>query len=72
MLTVKELREILSAMNPDDVIVMSSDPEGNSYDYVSKNCVAEVIFRPERYGGEVVSPDEQEDGDIRAVCFWPG
>ena len=72
MLTVKDLCEILSAMDPDDPIVMSSDPEGNRYSYVSRQGVSEIVFRPDGgWGGDVVDPDEQADGDIRAVCFWP-
>lgn len=37
-MTVRELIKILKTASPNDLVVMSSDPEGNSYDTLE--CVA--------------------------------
>jgi hypothetical protein len=84
-MTVKELKEILSMCNDDDVIVMSIDSEGNCYHPLSSDGVNTSDYNWDgEYNGEiglrVLTPELElsgyteddilEDGTA-CVVFWP-
>ena len=80
-MNIQELIEILEMMDPTATVVLSSDPEGNSYSpledysegfYDSKysefHKPEEVIDTTGEDFEENATPDKQE---TNAVAFWP-
>jgi hypothetical protein len=63
--TVKDLIAILSELNPDDIIVMSKDSEGNSYSPLT-DCDPYGVYIPStRYSGEIlIRPELKEQVDL--------
>lgn len=77
---VKYLLEILQECNPDDVVIMSRDAEGNGYsplaDYSDEyNYLAESDWAGDIYPRDSNNPDwdyiPQGDGEIGCVVLWP-
>lgn len=79
---VRELIEALSKQNPDDLVVLSQDAEGNGYSSVWDLAVSYV--EPDYTGGrlegvlsaEDIEDDSDEDyGELddytRVVTIWP-
>jgi len=74
---VKDLIERLSKCDPEDVVVLSRDPEGNNYSPVSEIC-GDLKFKEDRRDGEIYGPDEadwvgEEEFNAlpNAVALWP-
>lgn len=67
MMTVRELIELLSTLEPERVVILSSDREGNSYSpldaYSEDYYVAETT-----YSGEVYPTLEEADSDDAVPC----
>jgi hypothetical protein len=71
-ITVKHLIAILKQCNPESIIVLSRDSEGNEF----HPMVEEIAFgkyaphNPERpyMGGEL---EDSSEKDSNAVCLWP-
>ena len=58
---VREVIEVLSELNPDEVVLMSSDPEGNSY-YLVRGIDSDASYDPdEGYRLETVAERDEED-----------
>jgi hypothetical protein len=84
-MTVRELIERLQQENPDDMVVMSKDAEGNHHSPLEtvSQCVyvAETTWFGETYPRELTdddradgwSDDDLYDGDngVNAVHLWP-
>jgi hypothetical protein len=85
MITVKDLIEKLSNLDPELPIILSEDSEGNSYNYLrviddntmflyNDNEIKLHHLTPElkahRYSEEDVFNPEEDDG-VRCVVFWP-
>ncbi len=71
--TVRQLIEELKGFDPDAVVVLSCDAEGNGYSPLY--AMGECRYRPDMpWHGEVDHPDEPfEDADsVPAVGLWPG
>lgn len=60
--------EILSELPGDTKICLSSDPEGNSYDWV---FAADFCHYTEDDELRPLDDDEVEDGDPKALFLWP-
>jgi len=56
MTTVKELIEILKTLNQDDIVILSSDPEGNSYSPIHPGVEIDM-----KYAGGQVRPAKLTD-----------
>ncbi len=80
-MNVRELITQLQEVDPERVVVIASDPEGNSYSELSSYSSRYGFVEDEGavYIGEL-GPDELDDGytdeDVRAdavpaVVFWP-
>lgn len=67
-LTVKQLIEKLQKFNPDAMIVMSRDAEGNSY---SPAQSVEPAFYVEEKPWHGYLAEEAVAGTTEAVVFWP-
>ena len=65
-MTVKELIESLSALDPDLKIVLQTDPEGNGYYPLSG--VEETRLNDD---GAAMHPDDWEYNMVRAVVIYP-
>ena len=69
--TVRELVEKLSYLNPDAIVCLSRDPEGNTFTPFSGNigtCLYSDSWEDVYF--EDPDLDEPEDG-IDAVVLWP-
>lgn len=81
---VKELVKRLQKCNPDDIVVLSRDAEGNGY--FEARVIDEVVFAPE--DAEIYEHELTEELQVRgftqedvrqangetyknAVCLWP-
>jgi len=77
MMTVKQLREILENYKPTDLVILSSDGEGNSFSPLVDST--QGFYIPDTtWGGDFVDEDDvDEDDDInlegasRAIVLWP-
>lgn len=78
-LTVGELREILAPLDADTIIVLSSDPEGNSYS-PAYNADDQRNYADGEVGFRVLTPEIKADGydhhdllpdGVPAVVIWP-
>lgn len=76
--TVKELIEALQKLDQDSIIVMSSDPEGNSYDTLCS--IEPMMYADGEIGYDKLTPELKKHGyteeDLltdgrKAVVFWP-
>jgi len=69
---IKDLIEKLKEFDPDSLVVLSSDEEGNSYSKASGD-IGSYCFN--QHSGEIFRDDEidQDDADIleRCVVIWP-
>lgn len=65
---VKELLEILNLCDPEAIVIMSRDAEGNGYSPL--NNIGEDLYEAEtsRYGD--LADDRSIDAE-EAVVFWP-
>lgn len=84
-MTVRQLKEILSTCNDDDVIVMSIDSEGNGYHPLSEDGVNTSDYNWDgEYNGEIglralnkdleksgYTEDDLMESGIACVVFWP-
>lgn len=86
-MTVKEFIALLSECDPDDIIIMATDAEGNAYNYFDGNMnLHEYNYMEYNYGGEIklrkLTPElveqgfSEEDTDINqngtpCVVLWP-
>lgn len=82
MITVSELIEELSELDPDTVVVLSKDGEGNSFspysDYNDGQYFPDTTWAGEFHSQQALdSPEEYfedeeipEDG-LKAICLWP-
>ncbi len=69
MITVRELIELLQKEDPDRVVVMSKDIEGNGFSPLF-DMSAHAYAEETRWAGELY--DEVVGGDgVRALCLWP-
>lgn len=82
---VKQLRELLAQCNDDDVIIMSSDSEGNSYHPLSEEGVSVGVYAWDgEYEGDIgirkLTPELEEAGyseedvmedGISCIVLWP-
>ncbi len=77
---VSELIAILEDIDPDTLVIMSADSEGNYYNKLSE--VDEVVFdkREQEIGYSELTEELEEAGygeediiedGVPAVCFWP-
>lgn len=75
---VRDLIEVLESLPADALVVLSSDPEGNSHSPAAE--VAPGIYVPDEQLadiGDVLTPEDARDrlvhGDRRepCVCLWP-
>lgn len=75
-ITVRKLIELLQQEEPDALVVLSRDPEGNQYSPLG-HMRSGMTYAHERdwfFTGEVYGPDEEVDlpGDTEpAVVLWP-
>jgi hypothetical protein len=76
--TVRELIEELSALQPDDLVVLAKDPEGNGYSPFSG--ADPCVYVPEStWSGYLWDDEEPEPGwesekpaeAVNAVVLWP-
>ncbi len=72
---VKQLIEELSKLNQEAVVVLSRDPEGNSFSLMDSGLSKYCVWRPEtsRFG-EIHPIDddyEEDEDDTPAVVLWP-
>lgn len=75
-MTVKELIEALGAHNPEALVVLSIDSEGNDYHKLEAGGISEgTVEDPSEYYLEVGGiPGEEADHDVfdhKAVVFYP-
>jgi len=73
---VKDLMEFLSSCNMEDIVVLSSDSEGNNYSPLSG--AAESLYSPDStWSGSLVEPEDIEEYDMdestlqNVVVLWP-
>jgi hypothetical protein len=74
MFTVKDALEFLQGADPERVLVMSKDGEGNTYSPLSS--ITETRYKPENtWSGEIDDPDEPFDENdktvVNALVLWP-
>jgi hypothetical protein len=64
---VKDLLKRLKDYDPDSLVVLSADEEGNAYNKAS--CIEAYLFKD----GEICLEEElEEDHDwVRSVVIWP-
>lgn len=86
-MTVKEFIALLAECDPDDIIVMASDAEGNAYNYFDGSInTHDYNYINHKYDGEIklrkLTPElvergySEEDTDINqngtpCVVLWP-
>lgn len=81
-MTVKELIELLQQEDPDRLVILSEDPEGNSFsplDDVVTGAYVEDTWGNGEFGLEKLTKQDRDAGygesDIvdgaRALCLWP-
>lgn len=76
MMTVKELKEVLNEFD-DDVIVVITDGQGNSFSPLAEVTVGHYISENGWSGDFVDEDDSEEDEDINledaepAIALWP-
>ena len=71
-MTVKELIEILREENPESLVVLSKDAEGNSYRILAETESGQ--FLPDHYGasfGDYYDNLEYVQYAVKAVFLWP-
>lgn len=85
-MTVRELIELLSKCNPDDIVILSKDAEGNGFSPLSN--IQEEMYTPDTtYSGEIslraLTPElaergftedevgNPEDGAVNCVTLYP-
>jgi hypothetical protein len=84
---VKELVSLLQKLNPEALVIVACDSEGNRFSPISSDLSGEGLFFPETsWAGEFyegteeelksdfgIGPDEDDDfaQAIPAVCIWP-
>jgi len=69
---VRDLIEELQKVDPDLIVIMSKDEEGNGFKSLA--VAQEDYAYKEGYGWEVVAPEdveEYEDVISPVVCLWP-
>lgn len=85
MPTVKELIKALKKLDPEAVVVLSSDGEGNSYSPLCEDFGVSRYKADSTYSGELVSESDFSDdpdyydndldtylsGSVPAVVFYP-
>lgn len=68
---VKELIEKLQQCNPDDIVILSKDEEGNEFYVLDK--MEKMVYIPDRrevHYGELTQ-DMEKQGYTKAVVLWP-
>ena len=69
-MTVKELISALQELDPDRVVIIQKDGEGNGYSPLAG--AEQVYYRAETtWCGEVHSVEDFAVGDAPAVVLWP-
>lgn len=63
---VKQLKELLTDVDDEKIIVMASDPEGNSFSPLADFSIG--TYKPENsYSGEF---DGESNEKNNAICLW--
>lgn len=77
-MTVKELVEYLNQLNPDAIVVVSKDAEGNGFSPLDAFSYGEYTAESTWSGYQVDfscigDEDYQQPGDsvVDSVCLWP-
>lgn len=79
-ITVKNLINELSKLNQDDFIVLSSDPEGNSYGFLEGIAINQKLQDGDVYLAKLTdelkeqgyTEDDVSENGISCVVFYPG
>lgn len=67
---VKEIIDLLSGVDPESEVILSSDGEGNSYSPAW--ALNEVHYTPlSTWGGEIDNEEEPHPDGNNAVVIWP-
>lgn len=74
-MTVRELIEALQAIDPDMLVVLQKDPEGNGYSPLAgaepAYYVADSTWSGEVYGQTDIDSGDAPDGGQTALILWP-
>ncbi len=71
-MNVEELIRRLQQLDPQTIIVMSSDSEGNEYSPLAGMALG--WYAPESTWGGMFrndDNDEPDEGELEALCLWP-
>lgn len=77
---VSSLIKLLKTLDPNLIVVLSKDSEGNSFSPMPNGAgFCESVYRPDStWSGELVESEEGakekvelEKGDLPCVVFWP-
>lgn len=69
-MTVKQLIAQLSELPQESIVIMASDGEGNNYTPLAD--IQEAVYRADStWSGELVSDEDPEKEDKKAVVLWP-
>jgi len=71
-LTVRELIELLQEQDPESIVVMSKDAEGNDFRPVASEMPHSTgFFTPERKDLIWTGEFSEEEGEFSCVTLWP-
>lgn len=80
---IKELIEVLSGLDPETMVVLSSDSEGNQFSPLSDHSPHSQYFTEGSFSGEVYDEQELADwdeseedmdkptGGVPCIVLWP-
>lgn len=67
---VKKLIKKLMKLDPDSIVVMASDAEGNKFSPLS-DTTEELYFANNSWSGDIASEEDETHGADPAVVLWP-
>ena len=74
-MTIKELKELLDQFDDADIVVTSSDAEGNTFSPLATithgRCIEESTWAGDFIDDDDDSDDINFDGASQAVVLWP-
>lgn len=75
---VKELKEMLSKINDEAIVILSKDGEGNDFSPLAGEYSQGVYQAESTWHGEFMSEecedyedDPAETSAVKAICLWP-
>ena len=68
---IKDVLDVLSKENPDALVILSRDGEGNSFSPLA-DWSRQGYSSSTPWSGVITGPEDESEGDeVECICLWP-